>query len=383
MVQRRFAFAFVLLCSAANVLYGQDCFYTLRMFAADGNGWGGSYVTVGTGPGGMNTMDYTITGADDEVMIELNVNDVFYVIYTPVGSQEEQISFAIDFFGVPRFISATPPGSGLLFAESVACIPPPAQPSDCIGANTWLLPDPYILTPPTSSAGSIFDLNDGNQGCLEQGETPGFWLHVGGSTWPYYSGDLAFTITPDQPADHDFALWGPFPFGTPVSEVCAQLGEPFRCSYAATSGQTGLNYSSAETTQDAMGDGFVASVNNSSGYFLLYIGRKDGHPLQCTLTFNLPTSVDPTLFIGDRQLYVWPNPTERHITVQLNGTGATIHELEAIDVLGRMVVLPIVPHTSSVSGIGIDLDHLVRGTYTLIARNAQGQVVGSTRVLKH
>ena len=65
-------------------------------------------------------------------------------------------------------------------------------------------------------------------------------------TWyvfsPINSGTLAFDIIPSDPLDdYDFSIWGPFPNGTTTYDICPPLGPPWRCSYSALPGTTGLD----------------------------------------------------------------------------------------------------------------------------------------------
>ena len=357
----------------------QDCFYTLHLFADDGNGWGGSYVTV---CGGGDCNDHTLTaGAEDQVQIPVNVGQQFVVYYTAMGGDQTAIYFRLDLAVSPLFNSWSPPMQGLIFAVTVDCTPPMAPVSDCLGAYTLIYPDPVTVNWLTN-IGWLDELNESNQGCLELGETSGVWYNFGYTEWPYYSGEMAFTITPTQPADYDFALWGPFPFGTPYSSVCPPPGEPYRCSYAATTGPTGLSFSATETTQDATGDGFVAPVDNSTGVFLLYVGRKNGNDHQYTITWNLSTGEEHILEVGNQQLQIQPNPAELYTTVFLPGSYEALHTLEVVDALGRQVLQYSVSRSSPHAGIPLPLDGLASGTYLILARDAHGALLGHARLQK-
>jgi hypothetical protein len=359
----------------------QNCFYTLRMFADDGNGWGGSYVTICVS-GDCN--DHTLAaGAEDELQIPVNIGQQFLIAYTAMGGDQTAIHYRLDLYGQPVFNSSSPPIEGLQFANWVDCEPPPSPMTDCAGAYVALPPTWFICNAPFLDSGNMIDLDASNQGCLEQGEVSGYWYRIGDAIWPFNVGELVFTISPAEPADYDFALWGPFPYGTEPSSVCPPPGEPFRCSYAATTGPTGLSFSATETSQDASGDGFVAPVDNSTGFFLLYVGHKDGNDHQYTITWNLSTGEEHKLEVGNRQLQIQPNPADQHTTVFLPGSEAHLHTLEVVDALGRQVLQAPVPRSSASAGVPLALDGLANGTYLVLARDAHGALLGHARLLKH
>jgi gliding motility-associated-like protein len=78
------------------------------------------------------------------------------------------------------------------------------------------------------------------------------------------SGSLGFTITPTPiSSDYDFALY--------QATSCSSLGSPVRCSYAATTGNTGLGNGATDTNEDVNGNGWVSTINVTAGqrYYLL------------------------------------------------------------------------------------------------------------------
>lgn len=77
----------------------------------------------------------------------------------------------------------------------------------------------------SSGAGSTQELNASNQGCLSV-EHQSSWYYF----QPVTSGTVALTITTS--VDYDFAIW--------ATGNCNALGAPVRCSYSASSGNTGL-----------------------------------------------------------------------------------------------------------------------------------------------
>lgn len=84
------------------------------------------------------------------------------------------------------------------------------------------------------------------------------------------SGTLAFTIDPNQNSDDfDPVLYGP-------NVTCGALGNPVRCSYAASAGNgnTGLGNGAVDNSEDVAGDQWVAPLNVTAGqtYYVLING---------------------------------------------------------------------------------------------------------------
>lgn len=89
------------------------------------------------------------------------------------------------------------------------------------------------------------------------------------SNWFYFqiqsSGILRFTLTPTNTSeDYDFALYGP-------NVTSSSLGTPRRCSYASNTGNTGMNGSATDTSEDVTGDAWISQLNVTAGetYFLM------------------------------------------------------------------------------------------------------------------
>jgi len=79
------------------------------------------------------------------------------------------------------------------------------------------------------------------------------------------SGTLQFMVSPTNAADdYDFALYGP-------NTGCAALGVPVRCSYAGLSGNTGLNTTAVDVSEDVLGDSWVSTLPVVAGecYYLM------------------------------------------------------------------------------------------------------------------
>ncbi|MFN0275224.1 MAG: T9SS type A sorting domain-containing protein [Chitinophagales bacterium] len=103
----------------------------------------------------------------------------------------------------------------------------------------------------SSGDGSVNDLNASNRGCLTTNEHQSAWYYFQVET----GGTLTYTIDPDvNTDDFDFAIWGP-------ASSCPPSSSPTRCSYSASSGNTGLNTSAIDVSEDALGDKWVQQMN--------------------------------------------------------------------------------------------------------------------------
>lgn len=119
-----------------------------------------------------------------------------------------------------------------------------------------------------SSGFGIQELSTTNNGCLGIEHQ---------SSWYYLSiqngGTLNMNIAPTSATDdYDFAMWGPFT-STTVGINCPPVGGPVRCSYASTTGATGLmNVTPNQNSEGVFGDGWVESLTtNPNEYYLLLI----------------------------------------------------------------------------------------------------------------
>lgn len=172
-----------------------------------------------------------------------------------------------------------------LFTTTVyaTCYQGPPPPEDCMGSN--LICGSLPVNSNTTNTGSVADLNACNYGCLSSAEQQGTWYVFSPST----SGNIAFTITPSAAnTDYDFAIWGPYPAGSTRSSMCTPFGAPVRCSYSSLYGTTGLNYSSVDNSEDALGDKWVNDITATAGeVYLMYISNWSINGLAFTLTWNL------------------------------------------------------------------------------------------------
>ncbi len=378
----RTALTCLLLVPAALVI-AQDCFYTLRMFAADGNGWGGSYVTVCIGnAGAFDCNDYTLeAGEVSEVLIPANIGQVITVTYYAMGGDQNAILYQILMFGGGLFHSNSPPAEGVAFAQSTDCQPPPAPQTDRIGSfwmDMTLNHAPWAQDPAFS--GYVIDLDADNQGCLTNGENQGLWYELSPfPMWggPPFQGPYAFSITahPDHPADYDFALWGPYP-----TLICPPPDPPIRCSFASTQGSTGLS-ALATDDYDADEDGWASPiVVDGSGIYLLYVGRKDLGAVNFTFSPNFPTALPAHSPSGTFALH--PNPAQDRTTITLRNVVDGTVFLDLHDAAGRRVLQQQLPSATGGSTIDLDLHAVQPGAYVVHLRDIHGMPMGSARLLK-
>lgn len=115
------------------------------------------------------------------------------------------------------------------------------------------------------------------------------------------SGTLNILIDPVVNSDdYDFTIYGPNP-------SCSNLGTPFRCSDAGTTGNTGTNAASGDLSESVTGNGFVAQMNVTAGetYFLVvdeWTPTGAGYTLNFSGTASLDCTVLPvelTVFTAD------------------------------------------------------------------------------------
>lgn len=244
-----------------------DCVYALTLLDSFGDGWGSSAVGVSIN-GGPFTY-YSVTGSSNQVLIGVDIGDVVVLDYNNSGPWQGENSFTLTLQGGILHSSGAPPPAGINYANTVSCQPPPAPPEDCVGGFTICNDQGFNNSP--SNTGNVADLNTSNYGCLLDAERQGTWYNFSASA----GGSLAFTISPSNAADdYDFALWGPYPAGSTVGSICPPLGAPVRCSYAAPSGDTGLNFTATDQSESAFGDKWVQYLNVQVGeVYLLYISN--------------------------------------------------------------------------------------------------------------
>lgn len=264
-----------------------DCVYILRLSDSAGNGWGSSSIGVRIN-GGPYTY-YTVTGSSSFALIGVHIGDLIELNYVATGPNQGQNSYSISKLGQnPYFSSNSPPAPGIIFSQTVSCGPPPAQPQDCAGGVT--LCSSQAISNNSTGTGDVMDLNASNRGCLASGERQGTWYFFS----PQSAGTIAFSISPANGTDdYDFAVWGPF------SSAQCPTGPPLRCSYDAPDPYTtGLSATATQTTEGAVGTGWVKDILAQAGdVYVLYIDNFSTSGQAFTLSWQLSggSSLDCTV----------------------------------------------------------------------------------------
>ncbi len=158
--------------------------------------------------------------------------------------------------------------------DGTICVWSPAYTtSDCQGATQICNDESFSGN--SSGAGNYVDLDATNQGC-------GTSEHQ--SSWYYFqvssSGTFELEITTTK--DYDFFIWGP-------DKSCASLGTPIRCSFASSSGNTGLKIGSGDVSEGSGGDRWLDALNGNVGekYILLVDNfTADGSSFTLDWTFS-------------------------------------------------------------------------------------------------
>ena len=353
-----------------------SCFYTLRMYDTGGNGWDGSYVEICSGSP-SNCSSYTLFSGFGEVSFKVGPDDTIIGLYHPIGDHEDEISFFLEYAGAAVVASVTaPPGSGLVLANGNLCTYPPPNSSDCVGA-IWLY-DP--VGPPLggwlSNIGAHDDLFDTNRGCLVANEQYNYWFNLTMTN----NRPIAFELTTATIAgqDLDFALWGPMD-----EFACPPIGDPIRCSYAQTTGGTGMNFIADDTSEDASGDGWVRYVDGIAGErYTLYIGSHDPISTFFQLDWMLSTDdqVDP--IIDEKDVLIFPNPTSGSTTLRCTLPNACKYAVLVIDAAGRTISTVQWISSAGQQDIPVAAETMEAGAYIIELRDAKGLRVGRTRLMK-
>ncbi len=118
--------------------------------------------------------------------------------------------------------------------------------------------------------------------CPAGGENFSNWYTFQAQT----TGTLNITITPTTPSDdYDFAIYGP-------NVTCSTLGNPVRCSDAATTGATGMG-GDVDLTEPAAGNGQLATMNVVAGQqYIMVVDEWTATGSGYTLTFGGTASLD-------------------------------------------------------------------------------------------
>lgn len=183
--------------------------------------------------------------------------------------------------------STTRPG----WAATISCVNCTRQPagnSDCQQST------------PVCSNGAISDASYGPGasaqcgGCITNENYTNFYIFRPTGA----SGNIGLSICPSNNADdYDFAIWGGFTTND-LNTLCAGLGAPVRCSYAAYPGSggcgattacTGMATGNNDVSEDVCGNGWVAPLNVTAGqYYILMINGWTAGSQGYNLTWTLP-----------------------------------------------------------------------------------------------
>lgn len=293
------------------------CVYTLNLFDSFGDGWGSSNVGVSINGGPFQY--YTVTGSSNSVAIPAMPGYTIVLTYNNSGPYQGENSYYLVLGSGAVFSSGTPPAAGTVYAGTLTCVPPPAPPEDCVGSITICSGQSFNNN--TNNTGLVADLNLTTAGCLGALERQGTWYNFS----PSAGGQIGFTINPANPADdYDFAIWGPFPPGSTPGTICPPLSAPLRCSFAAPSGATGLNFVATDLTEDPGGDKWVRYLDVTVGQvYLLYVSNFSQSGLAFSLDWNLQggASLDCTI-LGATLI----GPLARDVGAQVEVTWTTLDE---------------------------------------------------------
>ncbi len=286
---------------------GGDCIYILRMFDSAGDGWGGSQVTVQVGAGAA--VNYTLANGNQEVAyIAVPTGQQVQISYTAAGGAQGEINYFVQLGAGILFQDGPTPATGLRFAAFANCIPLSAPNSDCSGGTTICNNSGFNGSP--SHTGVRADLHVNNRGCLNTDERQGTWYNFS----PSAGGTIEMTIAPTNSSDdYDFAIWGPM-----GSLACPPNGAPFRCSYSALTGNTGLQIGAGDDTEGAGGNKWVNALTVTAGQvYILYVSNYSRSGLAFSLNWTLTSgaSLDCTLlpveFLGIQAI-----PEPQNVRVQ-------------------------------------------------------------------
>ena len=196
--------------------------------------------------------------------------------------------------------------------SNVACAggPTGTDNSDCIYA-TPICSDVAVAA---SDVGPGL-VSESCSGCTAGGENYSTWYTFTMAT----GGNIGLTIDPvTNSDDYDFALYGP-------GATCGALGTPIRCSYAATTGDTGFKSTAIDVSETVTGNGWVATLDVLAGetYYLMvnhWSPPLTGYTLDWSLTLGatfdctlLPltlTSFDAELIENKSVALSWETATE-------------------------------------------------------------------------
>lgn len=328
------------LCATAPPA-GGTCSYALQMYDSQGNGWGGSYVTVQVGAGAP--VNYTITDGDRETAyITVNIGQTIQLSYTSIGGNQGEIRYVLQLGYGAAYADGPTPGTGLRYSTIATCQSAAPSTSDCYG-RTPICSAQQISDNPTNT-GLTSELNQHNRGCLGANERQGSWY----SFTIENSGTVAFTIAPTNPLDdYDLAVWGPF-----SSMSCPPIGPPLRCNYSGTPGNTGLATSASNPSEGAYGSKWSSAISATTGQtYLIYISNYSQSGLAFNLSWQLTNgaSIDCNILpvelisfegqaAGNMVELTWTTASESgtsHFAVERLAADGTFDPIGAVAALGE------------------------------------------------
>ena len=184
--------------------------------------------------------------------------------------------------------------------HGVECLSPPFQildfqgqqsSSDCVEATPLCNSISVGFSTVSPNAINDFEDPDNQQGCLIDGEINPRWYRFSFKEDMPPGSLFELDITSDfNPVNFNFAIYGP-------GASCDNLGEPVRCSNAATLTSTGLSQGASDTSEGASGDGFVAPLAVEPGqqyYLLLNANYLNHHGFQVTVGGSAAAYLDCT-----------------------------------------------------------------------------------------
>lgn len=329
-----------LIC-ARNPQTPSGCWYTLRLNDSAGDGWNGGFVTLCINGSCTN---YTVYGSLSTIVFTANIGDLVTLSYTAVGGFQNQVSWTLSASnGSNIWTSPSTPSTGPQHTMTVnaACNVPPAPISDCVGAQVICNNQSISFNP--SNTGNVADLNSSNDGCLA-GEQQGTWFVFTTNA----AGTIAFTLGVPVGTDYDFAVWGPYPPGSPP---CPPPGPPLRCNWSATTGPTGLSTTSFTPSVGAVGSPFsqwIAAGANQQ--YILYVDNWSRNGIAFNLTWqNSPANIldcilpvelvefDAYALGGAAQLR-WSTATEQklsHFVIERSADGERFSDIGQVAALGN------------------------------------------------
>ena len=220
-----------------------------------------SFVATGTSVD-IDVTDLTVSSTLEVILVEpagLPCTGPFTVLGTQCGTVTVTLTYSSLVIGNTYYYTISAPNSATGTFEhcATASSPPPISGNqDC--SNATLICSNSSFTGNSNGLG-VQELTAGNSGCLGI-EHQSSWYTFTIQT----SGTLQMLINPSGADDYDFAIWGP-------NSNCPPTSTPIRCSYAAGTGNTGMNATALDLTEGVFGNGFVAQLNVIAGqtYILL------------------------------------------------------------------------------------------------------------------